>query len=98
LRASARRWKKGAAPARPGSNPINSSTRKAWRPNCGTAAIRTRWPSFLYGKLSKETQQVVDSNADEDALRRALSKDLNIILEGTNMYSANGSRTSSCRR
>jgi tetratricopeptide (TPR) repeat protein len=43
--------------------------------------------SYLYGKLSKETQQAVDANADEAALRRALSKDLNIILEGTNMYS-----------
>ena len=44
--------------------------------------------NYVYGKLSKETQQQVDSNADEDTLRRSLSKDLNIILEGTNMYSA----------
>jgi tetratricopeptide (TPR) repeat protein len=43
--------------------------------------------SYLYAKLSKDTQQEVDSNADETALRRSLSKDLNIILEGTNMYS-----------
>jgi tetratricopeptide (TPR) repeat protein len=41
---------------------------------------------YLYGKLSKETQQEVDANADEATLRRSLSKDLNIILEGTNMY------------
>jgi Protein of unknown function (DUF2723) len=44
--------------------------------------------AYLYGKLSKETQQDVDGNAEEAALRRSLSKDLNIILEGTNMYSA----------
>jgi hypothetical protein len=43
--------------------------------------------SYLYGKLSKETQQEVDANADESTLRLSLSKDLNIILEGTNMYS-----------
>ena len=42
---------------------------------------------YLYGKLSKTTQQLVDSNADEAALRRALSKDLNVILEGENIYS-----------
>lgn len=44
--------------------------------------------SYIYGKLSKETQQAVDANADETTLRRDLSKDLNIILQGTNMYSA----------
>ena len=43
--------------------------------------------NYLYGKLSKETQQAVDSNADETALRRALGKDLNAILEGENIYS-----------
>jgi tetratricopeptide (TPR) repeat protein len=43
--------------------------------------------NYLYGKLSKETQQLVDSNADETVLRTALSKDFNVILEGTNMYS-----------
>jgi hypothetical protein len=42
---------------------------------------------YLYGKLSKETRQLVDANADEAALRTALSKDFNVILEGTNMYS-----------
>jgi len=44
--------------------------------------------NYLYAKLSKDTQQAVDSNADETALRRDLSKDLNMILDGTNMYSA----------
>jgi tetratricopeptide (TPR) repeat protein len=43
---------------------------------------------YLYAKLSKDTQQSVDANADEPTLRRSLSKDLNVILEGTNMYSA----------
>jgi len=43
--------------------------------------------AYLYGRLSSDTRQEVDSNADEAALRRALSKDLNAILEGENMYS-----------
>ncbi len=43
---------------------------------------------YLYAKLSKETQPLVVGNADETALRRALSKDLNAILDGENMYSA----------
>jgi tetratricopeptide (TPR) repeat protein len=43
---------------------------------------------YLYDNLSKETQQLVDSNADEAALRAALSKDLNAILQGGNIYSA----------
>jgi tetratricopeptide (TPR) repeat protein len=42
---------------------------------------------FLYGKLSDETRRLVDSNADETALRKALSKDLNAILAGGNIYS-----------
>jgi tetratricopeptide (TPR) repeat protein len=41
---------------------------------------------YLYGKLSQETQHVVDSNADEAALRRALSKDLNVMLAAENIY------------
>jgi len=43
---------------------------------------------YLYGRLSKETQQAIDSNAEENALRPALSKDLNVILAGDNIYSA----------
>ncbi|HEY3860530.1 MAG TPA: DUF2723 domain-containing protein [Verrucomicrobiae bacterium] len=43
---------------------------------------------YLYGKLSKETQQLVDSNAEENALREALSKDFNALLQsGENIYS-----------
>jgi tetratricopeptide (TPR) repeat protein len=43
--------------------------------------------TYIYGKLSKETQHAVDANADETALRSALSKDLNVMLEAENMYS-----------
>jgi len=42
--------------------------------------------SYIYSKLSKDTQQEVDSNADEATLRRSLAKDLNAILQGTNLY------------
>ena len=41
---------------------------------------------YLYSRLSNETQKLVDANAEEPALREALSKDFNSILEGTNMY------------
>ena len=41
---------------------------------------------YLYGHLSKETQQALNSKADETALRLALSKDLNVILQTTNIY------------
>jgi tetratricopeptide (TPR) repeat protein len=43
---------------------------------------------YIYGRLSKETQQLIDSNADEAALRSALAKDLNVIVGGENIYSA----------
>jgi len=43
---------------------------------------------YIYGRLSKETQQLIDSNAEEAALRTALSKDLNVIVGGENIYSA----------
>jgi tetratricopeptide (TPR) repeat protein len=43
---------------------------------------------YLYGRLSKETQQIVNASADEAVLRPALSKDLNAILAGENIYSA----------
>jgi len=44
--------------------------------------------SYLYGKLGQETQHTVDSSPDEAALRRALSKDFNVILEAENIYTA----------
>ncbi len=43
---------------------------------------------YLYGRLSKPTQQLVDSGADETALRSALTTDLNAVLDGENIYSA----------
>jgi len=41
---------------------------------------------FLYGKLSKETQALVDGQGDESALRRALAKDFNAILQDGSIY------------
>jgi tetratricopeptide (TPR) repeat protein len=43
---------------------------------------------FLYGKLSKETQALVDGHGEESALRRALAKDFNAILEDGSIYDA----------
>jgi Flp pilus assembly protein TadD len=43
--------------------------------------------AFLYGKLSPETQQLTQSGGDTGALSRGLSKDLNAVLEGSNIYS-----------
>jgi tetratricopeptide (TPR) repeat protein len=42
---------------------------------------------YLYGKLSQQTRQLIDANAEEAAVRTALSKDLNVLLEGENIYS-----------
>jgi hypothetical protein len=42
---------------------------------------------YLHGKLSQETQHEVDAKTwDETVLRRALSKDFNVILEDGNLY------------
>ncbi len=41
---------------------------------------------FLYGKLSKDTQSLVDSPGDDSALGRALAKDFNSVLEGGCLY------------
>jgi tetratricopeptide (TPR) repeat protein len=41
---------------------------------------------FLYEKLSKETQALVDGQGDEKALRRALAKDFNVILKSGSIY------------
>ena len=41
---------------------------------------------FLYGKLSKETQALVDGQGDESALRRALAKNFNAILQDGSIY------------
>jgi len=43
---------------------------------------------YLYGKLSPETQTLLDSQGDEKALRHALAKDLNDILKGGSIYDA----------
>ncbi len=53
------------------------------RPGAGQDALG----QYLYGKLSKETQQLMEGKADEAALRRALPKDLNVILQTENIYS-----------
>ncbi len=42
---------------------------------------------YIYGKLSKATQQLVDAKAEEAPLRPALSKDFNEMLEGEIIYS-----------
>jgi tetratricopeptide (TPR) repeat protein len=54
------------------------------RPGAGQDALG----QYLYGNLSKETQQLVEGKADETALRRALSKDLNAMLGAENIYTS----------
>lgn len=44
--------------------------------------------AFLYGKLSPETQRLVTGGGSAEELARALSKDLNAILQEQNIYSA----------
>ncbi len=41
---------------------------------------------YLYGRLSKETQAVVDGQSDEGKLRRALADDFNAIIKGGTIY------------
>ena len=43
---------------------------------------------FLYEKFSPETQGLLSGNGDEKTLRRALAKDLNVILEHGSIYEA----------
>jgi tetratricopeptide (TPR) repeat protein len=43
---------------------------------------------FLYGKLGKETQALVDGQGEESALRRALAVDFNAILKDGSIYDA----------
>ncbi|MGD0813767.1 MAG: hypothetical protein ABSA83_09200, partial [Verrucomicrobiota bacterium] len=43
---------------------------------------------YLYGKLSKETQALVDGQGEEKALRQALAEDFNIILKDGSIYDA----------
>ena len=43
---------------------------------------------YLYGKLNPDTQHLVDSGGDDSALRQALSKDLNAVVAGPNLYDA----------
>jgi Flp pilus assembly protein TadD len=43
---------------------------------------------YLYGRLSPETQALVDGKGDEKSLRRALSSDFNAILTGGTIYDA----------
>jgi tetratricopeptide (TPR) repeat protein len=41
---------------------------------------------YLYDKLGKETQALVDGQGDESALRRALAEDFNTILKSGTIY------------
>ena len=43
---------------------------------------------YLYGKLSKETQALVDGQGDASVLRRALAGDFNVILKDGSIYDA----------
>ncbi|MGP8199990.1 MAG: protein O-mannosyl-transferase family, partial [Limisphaerales bacterium] len=43
---------------------------------------------YLYGKLGKETQALVDGQGEERALRRALAEDFNVILKDGSIYDA----------
>jgi tetratricopeptide (TPR) repeat protein len=43
---------------------------------------------YLYGKLGRETQALVDGHGDESALRRALAGDFNTILKDGPIYDA----------
>jgi tetratricopeptide (TPR) repeat protein len=49
---------------------------------------QTPLSSFLYGKFSPDTQHLIDTSSDESALRRALSKEFNAILDDGNIYDA----------
>jgi hypothetical protein len=44
--------------------------------------------AFLFGKLSPQTQALLDGKADDPALRRALARDFNTILESGLIYEA----------
>jgi tetratricopeptide (TPR) repeat protein len=50
---------------------------------------QTALSSYLYSKLSPETQHLVDSGTDESALRKALSTDLNKVVGDGNLYNSN---------
>jgi tetratricopeptide (TPR) repeat protein len=43
---------------------------------------------FIYGKLSPETQKLIDSGADDSSARHDLARDLNVVLRGGNIYTA----------
>ena len=43
---------------------------------------------YLYGRLSQPTRDLLDSQADEGPIRRALTTDLNAILKGGSIYDA----------
>jgi tetratricopeptide (TPR) repeat protein len=43
---------------------------------------------YLYEKLGRETQALVDGQGDERALRRALAEDFNVILKDGSIYDA----------
>ncbi len=47
---------------------------------------QTALSSYLYSKLSPDTQHLVDAGTDDAALRRGLSKDFNAILADGNIY------------
>ncbi|HEY3912935.1 MAG TPA: DUF2723 domain-containing protein [Verrucomicrobiae bacterium] len=50
---------------------------------------QTALSSYLYSKLTPDTQHLVDSSTDESALRKALSKDLNSVVGDGNLYDSN---------
>ena len=50
---------------------------------------QTPLSSYVYGRLSADTQHLVDSGSDDTALRKALAKDLNAIVAGDNIYDSN---------
>ncbi len=55
------------------------------------AALRARQDGlaqFLYGKLSRETQGLVDRSGDETALRNGLAADFNTLLAAGSIYDA----------
>ena len=50
---------------------------------------QTALSSYLYSKLTPDTQHLVDAGTDESALRKALSKDLNSVVGDGNLYDSN---------
>jgi tetratricopeptide (TPR) repeat protein len=62
------------------SNPKNLAEKLRKSPNQDALS------QYLYTKLSPETQHLVDAGTDENSLRHALSRDLNAVVAGLNLY------------